>query len=436
MCAGFPAGVSFVVGGQQIPVFYTGAIVASGLWIATLPRSSTGAESHKPGSTSLVVFVVWTTVMTAIGPALFHGMEVLLPRGGIDEQVARPSQLAYNISNLAQLIYLALGLSVTLFVASRRRLPAHVIGIPLGIITLLSSWRLSARIGIPFPEGFFDNTNRTFIESTAGGVDRFRGVFVEPSDLGTASVVAAVFFIRFAAETGGARRALCGAIALMAILNAAVSTSGTAVVASIAIVVIVAGYSLITWISGVTIAPAQFLAGIVGMIILTVAIPRFYGATATIIEAKMGSGSFNARAAADEFSLGLLERSYYLGVGLGSNRPSSFWPMLLSCVGLIGTMAFLAALITLARHAWRRSPQFRPTIWAIVAMFVCKSFAGPAMSDPFIWLGLGILAHAAWLRELRPDPDALEDRSQADAEFGVRYPLPDMGKTDDEGALT
>ncbi|WP_206541953.1 hypothetical protein, partial [Leucobacter celer] len=59
-----------------------------------------------------------------------------------------------------------------------------------------------------------------------------------------------------------------------------------------------------------------------------------------IFTGKLGSKSLNSRSSSDTFSLDLAAHTWGLGVGLGANRPSSFATMLVSCVGLIGAIAF------------------------------------------------------------------------------------------------
>src|SRR6185312_9230318 len=81
---------------------------------------------------------------------------------------------------------------------------------------------------------------------------------------------------------------------------------------------------------------------------------------------------------------------------LGANRASSFFPGLLSTVGLVGTLLFAVAVVGLVRRG-AAVREYRPVAWALVALLVVKVIAGPDLSDTsgIMWLSLGLLSRAA-----------------------------------------
>ena len=115
-----------------------------------------------------------------------------------------------------------------------------------------------------------------------------------------------------------------------------------------------------------------------------------------MITAKSGSDSYSQRSGVDAFSLQVVLRSLGVGVGLGSNRPSSFALMLLSNVGVVGSVLFVAAVVVVVRHALRCGGA-GPTIWVLAAILTAKLVSGPDLADPsgLLYLSLGALAGVA-----------------------------------------
>ncbi|WP_395704913.1 hypothetical protein [Rhodococcus ruber] len=424
--AGFPAGVAITVAGESIPVFWATVIGSAGLAFMMLARRRGGdpdGAKYEPGRGALLMFFVWATITTIIAPTLFEGRGVLIPRLGIDDQVHAPGALDYTISNAAQVAYLGLAVLAVHLIARDRRMPTYILGVPLALMTVLSLGRLLAlRYGLDWPHGFFDNApNRTFIERTSTGEKRFRGIFAEPSTLATYSIVTIVFFTKALPSMGVRGRRFSVAIILAAATNAAVSTAGTMVAGGLLVVAAICGVSVFTLVTQRRkIQPWAVIATCVAAAAVLVGAQWLYEYVASAVQAKVGSGSFASRTGADAYSIqSIFVDTWGVGVGLGSSRPSSFWPMMLSSVGLIGTLLFVMLVVKLSRAAWKTGlPAAQASVWALVALLLCKSVAGPNLSDPFLWLTLGVLAHFAWTAQNRLETTV------AGADSPVRVPAP------------
>jgi len=102
--------------------------------------------------------------------------------------------------------------------------------------------------------------------------------------------------------------------------------------------------------------------------------------------------SYVHRLAADYFALQLTGATYGLGVGLGSNRPSSFATCLLSEVGIIGAILFLIAAIQISRNAQGTDIALR---WSLFGILFCKCLGGPDITDPQMWIMLALATNCA-----------------------------------------
>jgi hypothetical protein len=388
---GLATTVAAQVAGNGVPLFYAVGLGAAAL-LLTIPGRAT------PPFAWLLVFALWTIMITAIGPAIFEGVGVLTARSGIDRSVQAPEPLRYSISNCAQVLYLLIGIAAATYLARHPKTRVSLPAWAFGAGVLLSFLRLVAiRTGLPWPEGFFDNSpNFRYIEASATGAQRFRGIFPEPSGLAGFSIVAVTYFATTARRYPGAFRWFsCGAI-LMSLVNLAASTATTAIVGGCAVAIVLAAWWVVRFVGGrVTLHPGAAVAICVG---IGAGAFFLFGAgvlasAAEDVTDKLDSWSFLARSGADLYSLGLVLNTGGIGVGLGSNRPSSLWPMLLSSVGLIGTALFITAVAVVVKRAWP-AVEARPAIYALAAFLLVKSIVGSDLNSPAIlWLLLGVCGH-------------------------------------------
>lgn len=401
-----PVGViASIGGGEGIPVFHFLGIGA--LAAAIVASGKRGKETAKrPGAVVLVALVWVSGIVTLLAPTLFPRVQVLIASQGIDNQLADPGYLAYTTSNLAQMAYLIIGIGVVFYLGGIKKLPSGFLSPGLALVTALCFIRLlSVNYGTPWLPRFFDNSQSVaYIETFAGGKERFRGVFAEPSELAASALVTIVYSLTRLPLLRPSRRFWALIVLCMAAANLWSSTSGTAIAAGCALVGLIGGIWFVQFFSGQWRIPLR--GALAGLTVFSAAIatyPLWSSAIWKAIESKMDSSSFTVRTQSDAFSLGVFMDTWGLGSGLGSNRPSTFLPMLLSNIGVAGTVLFLAAVFILGRRAWR-DREMRPVVWAFFALMVSKSIAGPNFSEPLIWLMLGMFANAAWKQA---DPEKL-----------------------------
>jgi hypothetical protein len=127
-------------------------------------------------------------------------------------------------------------------------------------------------------------------------------------------------------------------------------------------------------------------------------LPLLYDLTVGSVERKASSFSYLARGAANERSWQIFLETAGLGVGLGSHRPSSLFFLVLSCLGLVGTV-LLAVLIAVAlRRAARTEPAAG---WALLGVVVSGVIAVPDLSMPVIWVGVAVCVGSGFDTPLR-----------------------------------
>ena len=418
--AGLPIGVIATVAGQPAPTFFAlGAGACAWLvftWIVAQKDDRPTIRRHRPGAIALVLFLSWSIFVTILAPTLFEGLPVLVARGGIDEQFLDPGTLTYTVSNFAQVAYLIISIGVVFFLARSPGTSPGLLGITLIVITVICFWRLlSLNVGLPFPDGFFDTpTTVRIIEQSADGEPRFRGIFSEPSALAAASLTTLVFFALRMPHLTRWQRVGALIVLIMAAANAASSTAGTFVAAGLILVAIV----FLVWVGRFLLNKSKIDPLLAGATIALVAIgllfvPLLVGFVESVISVKISSSSYGSRLGVDQFSYLLTLDTWGFGVGLGSNRPSSFLASLLSCTGVIGVALFTLAVGKLMTAASAK-PEYHATIWALISVLVSKVVSSPNISDnaALLWISCGVLAHAAW-RGARDDAAVTSTRSFA-----------------------
>jgi hypothetical protein len=392
------SGAAVVVGGVAVPTFYAvalGTIVVLGLTLLGNGKTPTPTRRALPPAVSLLLFfLIWSVLVTLVAPVLFDGMTVSVPAGP-----TRLTAAVFTSSNIAQVVYLALGVFVVLLLARSARSGPEIIGLLAGLTTLLSAWRyLYQLVGLPFPEGVLDNSpSFAYIETAPNNVERFRGISSEPAGLAGSSLVTIAYMFPRALQVRGWRRAGALLVAAVAAYLGVISTSATFVVAGVAIALIAGLASVAGFVLRRTSVSAIASVGVCALVVVAVwVLPIIADLVETTVNEKVSSTSFTDRSSANSTSLGLFLDTFGFGVGLGANRASSFVPSLLSTTGLVGTLLFVAAVATLIR---RSAPvhEYRPVVWALVALLVAKVIAGPDLSDTtgVLWISLGLLSHAA-----------------------------------------
>ncbi len=108
-----------------------------------------------------------------------------------------------------------------------------------------------------------------------------------------------------------------------------------------------------------------------------------------VVLRKAETSSFENRTSSDTHALWLLEQSYGMGVGLGSNRPSSFLFYMLGNVGVLGSFLFFGALALTVAKSWfnsQRAAQSKGVILSLFYLIIAKILALPDFFSPDMWV--------------------------------------------------
>lgn len=390
-----PAGAAVAVGTEALPTFYAVALGGLALlvwqWLARGGTPGSPPLRAIPGVSLLLALLGWAVVVVLLSPLAFPGMAT------VTDTVSRLIPGSITTSNVAQLLYLGLSITIVVIVARSSTTAPTLLAIPLGVGIALSLWRyLSLRAGVPFPDGVFDNSpGLVYIEQAAGGVPRFRGIHSEPSGLAVTAMAAAAYGLSFAAHTRGLRRVAFLALAGVAVFLGIESTSTTFLIGGVALVVLAAAtvlWRLVRLHLIVTRRTAVAALALVAAVI--VLLPTLLSQFTSEVDAKLDSASFDERSSSDERAFGAFLGSWGVGIGLGSVRASSLFFTLLGAVGVIGIILFVAAVLTVILPALRLQGH-APVVWALMAALLGKAIASPDLAGPsgVLWLSLGILAH-------------------------------------------
>lgn len=340
---------------------------------------------------ALVIFAVYSLLVTAVGPALFSGLPVLSPEAGLDTQVESGlTPLQYETSNLAQGIYVLLGvLLVVYFLVEKRTTPRILeVAIVLGMALAFGRHLFPET----WPYAFFDNSPSIYYAWPGEG-RRERGSFAEPSILGMFLAMSLAYLASAIVRAPWMRRVYYAVLILAGVYLYAISYTGTALL-SIGATAFVGGVVVvISLISNANRKQLLYALGIVvvAAIAIVLAWPVIARYTVDIVLQKLTTSSFENRGGSNEIAFQTFLDTFALGAGLGSSRPSSLFFMLLSCVGLVGVLLFIRLVGGYLWAAWR-SPEFRAISWSFFAVLIAQVTAKPDLSAPPFWILLALCA--------------------------------------------
>ncbi|RAZ30716.1 hypothetical protein [Microbacterium sp. SMR1] len=383
----FNSSAAVVAGDVVVTPFYMGLLLY--LPLAVFARAREGRSGRVIG-VLLMIFFLYSAVVTLFAPLYFEGIGVFAPGVGIDEQVGALTPLRASLSNIAQVAYLGMNVLFIYFNERNRLLNiSHVstglgVGVIVGVIAFVA-WRT----GLPWPYELFDNSPRGFY---ARNTVRLRAQFAEPSQLGGFSLTATAYFVARMNVAQTVRAAwAAGLFAILAGVLLAASASGTAVVGA---VISTAGFLLLNLIRFIRqprprrIRVSSFLICLAAIVaVAAISLPLLNYVLGTV-DGKVGGASWVNRNASNLHGLQLVWETSLLGVGLGSNRASSLLVLLLSTIGVIGTACFVIISVRAVRNSIDDA-RFPATV-ALVA-FLCAAFVSLAdFAAPYMWLMLAV----------------------------------------------
>ncbi|QBJ95982.1 hypothetical protein ERC79_08345 [Rhodococcus sp. ABRD24] len=396
-CVPFPQTAALYISGSGVSPFYVGIIFLAlhmmlrHLGIALYPAVNREDVGRRAPMVSFVLFATYSLLITAVGPWLFRGSPVFAARGGIDNQLGADgssTELNYTISNAAQAVYLVLGIIIVAYFVRLNHVNPRIFELAIGIGLALAAARYA--LGSAWPADIFDNMPNIHYDVYGS---RLRGTFAEPSVFGVFLGASVAYLVSALTRSRGAMTWAYIAALALALLEYVLSYSGTAFI-SLAVVGVIAVIAFAVRARATTgkLAGPVFVAACAIPVLVAVAWPALVDVTTGLTSQKLESESFFYRSQGDIESLRLFVDTIGLGLGLGSNRPSSLIVMMLSCVGVVGTVAF-GVVLSRAIRGGLRMPAQRASVWALVATVVGQVAAKPDLAMPVMWLLLAICLH-------------------------------------------
>jgi heme/copper-type cytochrome/quinol oxidase subunit 4 len=347
----------------------------------------------------LKAFIFYSVISGLTLPFLFAGTDVFSPRLGIDEQVARQTPLEFSTSNIAQILYLlfnAIYFMGGLIVASEyKKLKALNLFVYAGYIILFFSiyQKINHSFEIWFPY-LIINSNELyvlgggeFVSQIINGSQRLSATFTEASYAGNVLGTYFVYYLLLIYYGGvNVSRVLTAAAFLCCTLFTVSSIGYIQVIFGLFYII----YNSIKNKKNFSIVASAFVAAVAMAFIFDIEV--FLETTVN----KSDSLSFFNRIYSDEFSLGILVDTYYMGVGLGGNRPSSFLTYMFSNVGVIGSLLFGIFLFKIYKLYQTRfselSAQKRAIFLSLVSHIIGKVVGLPDLNFWFFWMLLSVVA--------------------------------------------
>jgi hypothetical protein len=420
------------------PYFFTASLLAVrvGLkWTSGRIRFQRGefAQNHLQIA---AFFIAWCVVSAFLLPILFEGTPVDSPRAGAEAVFYLALPLRWSFSNAGQAGYMVLNFLVLLaftdFCAGRSLEPLMEAFTYSGVIVLLVGfYQMTAdRFGLPFPASFF-NSNGTWAQNynqmIGAGWHRVSATFVEPSDAG-GFLSCWVSFELILANWGSTKRtrhwifAILGSVVLLA------TTSSTGYV-TVALVLAFMGGRLTLELLGrgrIPIRTAITAATVVLVGVGFLAISHGASLLDVVLWHKAGSSSAVVRLATVWRAVAVMQETYGLGAGLGSNRAFGMLAYIGSNLGIFGLALFsyMLAHLFVKTFSYLRIPS--TSVTGRVAMIACAvtffanligiAISGAEISNPRIWVLWGMLLASvrAQTRAIRPQSDEMPGLSRTD----------------------
>jgi len=354
----------------------------------------------------LFVFFVCSVIISLVSPVLFSGIPVLDPKVGIDDQYQHPQgSLFFSLSNLAQIIYFFLNIVTVLFLIDLVRssdnssffINVFFVSIPLAIVLDIYQYVVffTGEETNLIENFFFNNpsyniSNHQFFSITP----RFSASFLEPSMAGLffSSLASALFIILMTLKPSEDFFKYM----ILFILSIFLLILTTSSVGYVSFLITAFIFSILFLFKGWRIDSIRLFFLVAIIFVLLIILVFYYDIIYSVLEFvllnKADSSSFIHRSFSNDFSVEIFYNTYFLGAGLGSSRPSSFFYYLLSNVGILSFILFFAFFLVIF-YAFRFLFSFSILFFLcfFVSVLINMLIAVPDLSLSFLWISFGLL---------------------------------------------
>jgi hypothetical protein len=230
----------------------------------------------------------------------------------------------------------------------------------------------------------------------AGSFPRVQATYQEPSAFAPFIVGVYSYYLY---STFKYKNLLHLTMTIVALILILLSASTTAYISTMILTLLVLYFNLPLRIKNYTvyINPSRIIINVIiitamllifmGVIFFTIGFDSFIFLINEFLINKLDTASYKNRTIADLHALKLFVDTYGFGVGLGSNRPSSLLPFLLSQLGFVGTLLFLVFIYKIMYFTYKslKNTEYFQYFFLIPAVLVSQLIAYPDITNPTLW---------------------------------------------------
>lgn len=326
----------------------------------------------------LLIFFCFSSIITIILPFVFEGVQVNSPSVASEDSFV---PLKFSLKNLYYVFSIALHVLVFICLSNVSKYMKGVdidnlMKIIVLIVSLVGFWEWLAKVSHTylFPNDFF-YCNKGYAQYWLQG-NRLNSTFTEPSYAGAflSSSLAYLVYTR-------SKVFLIIVNSLALILN----LSGTGMVTF--------GISLlILFLTDSKLRKYSLL--FVFVFFVFVNLINYKELMLEMLLNKSSSQSGVERTTTILYTLELIKKTYFMGVGLGAHRCLSFFTGLLASVGLIGLFLFCMFIYELLLPIAKTKNRNNKGVLVFGGtMFVAQCIAIPDLTTPFFWMWLFMAAY-------------------------------------------
>lgn len=345
------------------------------------------------------LFTLFAIVWSYLAPIIFAGYPVYPPALGIDfSAVYGPSPLRFSVYNIALSGYILLYFFTLMYISiltwTKKDLIiiGRIIVVCLFIVILTSISQVFNYIfgTLDITKYVYTVTTRELSYSLIGNflpIPRIQATYLEPSMLAPFLVGLYSYYLYYTFTKVNCINMFFTIFILLIIL---LSTSTTAYFSLLIMTFLILLYLnqirkknvLLLFIGTFLLALTTITA-----ISLTIGLHKFIDLIDIYVINKSKTASFINRTTADLHALNLFFNTYGLGVGLGSNRPSSLLPYLLSQLGIVGTSLFIIFIVKISVFCYKalRDTEYFGFFFLIPSVLITQLIAYPDITNPTLW---------------------------------------------------
>jgi hypothetical protein len=409
----FQATAFINIGGSPIIVYYFFGVLFVLRGVVDLFWLPLGWRVPKQNNPLLYLlgFVLIAVLGAFILPQIFYGTLVYSPKISIDDQFNNMTRLALESQHFNQSIQLLVNLLIFVIIWFRLISPlAFIRAILFSLVFALgiALWQvISNATNIYFPKELLYTVEGWSLgnEQLIGSFSRVNSTFLEPSVFAT--YLTGVFAFLLIWWVKRPNWILLGGV-LLTLFAMLITTSTTAYLGLVGVLAcILLGVGLLQLINGGWTSKSLLVLMFATVAVIWIGLMVFVGSpdlrdlVNVVLLQKSDGDSFKVRLESDLQGFEILWNTYGLGVGLGSNRPSSFLTFLLSNLGILGFLLFVLFLVTLTRLALNNISRLNQDdmnnwvvagAWGLWATIAAKISAQPDLSFSPMWVWIFFLA--------------------------------------------